>query len=429
MQIIVLEYDVRYNNAFKENLESDFKLLNENYRLKEDEVNFLRNRLANLEGGSDTEELFYQEINKIRDLLREKTTELIKLDQFHNQAHNENKEKVNQYKEQNALLIDENEKLKEILKDILTFHAKGQKKELDNLLTYFQNNKALFNENNAEQIIENSSNTNNINNNAHDESESKDLSSHNNAINNSAIQKEEFTEKVLNEFDKIFFDELKRVERFFKKDSINSNKTIESLKRKPSFRRKGSAEKNYFEWKSKPQNEAWAETLRGRDPVKKPSQNNLNNHGNEENHQSGVDIENMFEYTKNKLRNSLKSYENLNLNVGSTNNLNSNLNFMSSYSTKNIMSYNQNSNFYFGKENNSNNPKTNFSSRNLNNMHLRDDNNSYHYVNNNNNIGRNNSNSNVSSGFKGRINQSQSPNNRNASMKHSSSKKEVKSRE
>jgi hypothetical protein len=432
MQIIILEYDVRYNNVYKENLESEFKLMNENYHIKEDEANFLRNRFAALESGADTEELFYQEINKIRGSLREKTNELIKLDQFHNQTHNENKDKVNQFKEQNLVLIDENGKLKEILKDILGFHSNGQKKDLENLLIYLQNDNSLFNENNkAEQSNDNTiiNNQNNEIINAQDESESKEFSvNNNNANNSSAVQKEEFTEKVLNEFDKIFNEELKRVERFFKKDSFNNNKTIESLKRKSSIKKKGSAEKNYFEWKSKSQYDAWAETLRGRDLVKKPSQPSLNanyfNNNNNNNQQPNLDIEDMVEHTKNKLRKSLKSYENLNLIVGSTNNLNSNFNFMSSYTTKNILG-NNNNNFNFGRENS--NTKNNFTSRNLNNMHLKYDNNSYNYG--NNQLGRNNSISNISSGIKSRVNQSQSPNNRNASMKHSSSKRELKGRE
>ncbi len=435
MQIIVLEYDVRYNNAYKENLESDFKLLNENYRLKEDEVNFLRNRIASLESesGVNTEELFYQELNKIRDLLREKTTELVKLDQFHNQTHNLTKNKVNQFKDENVLLINENEKLKEILKDILSFHSNGEKKELDNLLNYLNNNNALFNAKEPEQI--NINNNNNIVN-TKDESNSKDLSGNDNANNNSAIKNEEFTEKVLNEFDKIFQDEMKRVERFFKKDSIHNNKTTESsLKRKASFRRKGSAEKNYFEWKSKSQNESWAGTLRGRDPAKKQSQNDFNPASSNENINQGatVDIENKVEHIKNRLRNSLKSYENLNLNTGSINNFN----YTSFYSTKNIITNNTNNNFYFGKDNNSNNNynkshlTNNSNSRNLNNIHIRDENNSYISSNNNHNqLMRTNSNSNLSSGIKYRGNQSQSPDNsRNTSIKHSSNKKELKGRE
>jgi len=421
MQIIVLEYDVRYNSAVKENIESEYKLLNENFRLKEDEIAFLRNRVSSLETGAETEELFYQEINKIREMLRQKTNELIKLDNFHNQTHNENKDKFNQFKEQNSLLLEENEKLKEIFKDILNFHSCGQKKELENILNYLKNNNTLFNEVPVEarnEIINEQNYLNNYNN-IQEDSELKNISSMNN-VNNLVTQKEEFAEKVLNEFDKIFNDELKRVERYFKKDSIN-NKTIESFKKKSNIKRKSSAEKNYFEWRVKPQNEAWAETLRGIDSVKNSTQvNNNYRHSHKiETYNSNFDLENLIEQSKNKLRNSLKSYQNLNLNVITNNsNLNTNFNVVASNTTKNMD--NSNNNFSIGKENNV------LSSRNIGITNLREES----LTNNFTSLMKNNSTTNIfNSATKHTQNKSQSPKNRNNSIKHSSSKKEIRSRE
>jgi hypothetical protein len=158
MQIIVLEYNVRYNNEIKENLESEFKLLSENFSLKEDEINFLRQKINsndnnnNNNNDKEKEQIFYNEINKIRDLLKEKTSEMIKMEQKQIQKNYENLEKTNKIKEINNTLIEENEKMKEIFQDILTFHSEGKTKELDQLLNFLQNNnQIIFNEENQNQ--------------------------------------------------------------------------------------------------------------------------------------------------------------------------------------------------------------------------------------------------------------------------------------
>ena len=144
MQIIVLEYDVRYNNEIRENLGSELKILSENFSIKEDEVNFLKQNINSDESDKEKEQIFYNEINKIRDMLKEKTAEIIKMDQKQNQKNNENSEKVNQINEMNISLVEENEKMKEIFRDVLSFHAEGKTKELNKMLNFLQNNSQIF---------------------------------------------------------------------------------------------------------------------------------------------------------------------------------------------------------------------------------------------------------------------------------------------
>jgi len=215
MQIIVLEYDVRYNLAIKENYESEFTLLNDIHFLKDEEINFLKNRISTLEEGENTEELFYQEINKIRDLLREKTSQIIKLEHFLNQTNNEVRDKINQIRDQNEFLVIENEKLKEILKDILNLHANSQKNELENLLNFVENNKTIYFNINQNYCIEkgefislknNYKNELSQINSLNYPNEDNDSNNFNSSINNFNNHKEDFTDKVLNEFDKIFND-------------------------------------------------------------------------------------------------------------------------------------------------------------------------------------------------------------------------------
>lgn len=340
MQIIVLEYDVRYSNAVKENLEAELKILTENFRIKEDEANFLRNKLSSTESGNNNEQLFYQEINKIRDLLKEKTSEFIKLDQYHNQTQNEIRDKFNLFRDQNIRLNDENEKLKEILKDILTFHINSQHQELINILDYLKKNAYLINgnQNTIDQIIskvESSKDNKDLNsNNLEEEFDYNNVAQLKNSSKITSNQREEFAEKVLSEFDKIFTNELKRIERFFRK---NNQSTIDSIKRKSSLKRKNSAEKNYYEWKIKTSNQAWAETLRGRDSSKNLNQNNLNtNNVQNLNMHPELDFDHMLEMSRSKIRNSIKSSDNVTMNIN-TNNISTNsYNVPYSNSTKNL---------------------------------------------------------------------------------------------
>ena len=301
------------------------KIINENYKLKEDELNFLKNRLNFTDGNSEI--LFFQEINKIRDMLKEKTNELIKQDYFHNQAQNDNKDKFNQIKDNNLMLCDENDKLKEIIKDILCFHSNGQSKELENLLIYLQTNTDFINQNNNE-IKENFIN---------EDSDSKKLdeSVNNNINNNQEKNHAEFAEKVLSEFDKIFQDQLKRVEKFFKKDNLNTS-NMDNAKRKISFKRRNSAEKNYFEWKSKSPYELWADTLRNKNITKSPSHNNIVNS------QSAIDLDNMIVQSKNKIRDSMKTYNNLNINILNPKESKKNFDFFQNEENKKINSKNNN---------------------------------------------------------------------------------------
>ena len=119
-------------------------------------------------------------------------------------------------------------------------------------------------------------------------------------------QKEEFTDKVLNEFDKIYLNQLNRVEKFFKKDKTLSTKNSYSHK-------KNSVEKNYYEWKPKQGNDIWAETLRGRnnsvkniDRKEKNLKSSIIVDDNEKHH-----LENQIEKTKEKIKNSIKFTNNI----------------------------------------------------------------------------------------------------------------------
>jgi hypothetical protein len=129
-------------------------------------------------------------------------------------------------------------------------------------------------------------------------------------VNVNDTKNEEFINNVLNEFDKIFKNELTRFER-------NFNKKDNQLKRRNSYSyRNNSAEKNYYEWKPKPGYNIWAGTLRGGNDknndinIAKNSQKKERNFkGNfEEKNNDSKNIENQILMTKEKLKKSIKFY-------------------------------------------------------------------------------------------------------------------------
>lgn len=150
------------------------------------------------------------------------------------------------------------------------------------------------------------------------------------------LKNEEFAEKVLNEFDKIFHSQLNRMEKHFRRES--------QIKKASYSHKKNSVEKNYYEWKPKAGNDIWAETLRGRNSTAR------NSEVKEKyiKYENPNDEENQIEATKEKIKNSIKL-------MSTSNNIENSTILNRSQSTKN-----------FSRNEGLNNKNTNSSSKILN---------------------------------------------------------------
>lgn len=335
--MIILEFDLRYNLRLRENFESQIKVFEENISLREQEVFFLKERLKNYDENSNEEhfKIFENEINKIREMLKEKTIEFLKMETRYKQNYQDFSLKYNKMKESLENLKEENNKYTDSLLNISANLEKNNTKKIAEIIKNLDLNTPIPNNPNNEETKENKS----FNNQKTDESikkivqesSSKPLidddnnypaNSEESFVNDLVMDKNEnsFANKVIEEFDKVFNIELKRIERNYKKFDKNADSSLR--KRNSMSQRRASTDKNYIIWKGKSPTELFHETLRS------PEKSNYNRNGansigvsnnnsmfldkrnSQLNQSMNVDIHGLVNHAKERVRSSISIRQN-----------------------------------------------------------------------------------------------------------------------
>lgn len=275
--MIILELEVRQNGKLKDHLENQVKILEENLCLRDKEIEFLKERLKNYDENTDEDQfrIFENEINNIRYLLKEKTLEFLKMEIKYKKNYEESCMNYNVLKENFDLIKDENNRLNEAVKNISN-NLDNNNKNNNNIKKIGQIISSLNINHEKNQLLTDNSflkipNSKISNNNeslkkptlSSEVDDNLDISENNNkSEENDNCLDNEFANKVIKEFDIVFNNELKRIEKYLKKNS----KIKSPLLNRVSFsNRRSSGERNYIEWKAKSINDRFAETLRSRD--------------------------------------------------------------------------------------------------------------------------------------------------------------------
>lgn len=283
--VIENDFKICYNQRESANIQ--LKTKEEEVLSKDEEIKFLKDRIKNYEQLNDADkqlELFDKEIKNIREKLIEKTTEFLKFESHHNEILQNNKNKVKEINELQQYIIDENAKIKGIILDLISNYRKNNDVELNNILNYLVTNSNEFE-------LKSSISNENINNNNNEEVA-------NTSVDNKSTDSQnenQFVKKVINEFDKILTDEYKKVEKFYKRDNPKEMRKSSVQ----SGKRKSIGEKNYVEWKGKTGADNWRNSLRFKNEEDTSSKNNK------------VDINNLANLSKHKIRNSIKGGDQL----------------------------------------------------------------------------------------------------------------------
>jgi hypothetical protein len=263
-----------------DNYENKNKILEENLFLKEKELIFNQERLQLYDKNANDGQIkiFENEINKIRYILKEKTLDFLKLEfsyKKNNEEYSINNSKMRQYLEQ---LKEENYKYIEAFNNIQLYMENKNYNKISEIFSEFNLEKNNNNRKTIETEIDiDCKNTSygNISNRLNTENRNEKLSSY--AIQDYLIplhceltlpnqsknrgKEKTFHNKVLEEFDKVLTNELKRIQKHHVKIDL---KTLDSpLKKKISIsERRASREKNYIEWRGRSSNQFFKETHR-----------------------------------------------------------------------------------------------------------------------------------------------------------------------
>jgi hypothetical protein len=182
---------------------------------------------------SDPNTIFQQEIQKIRSRLLEKSSELVEFENRHNEIMQINKNSVKDITELQQVIVDENVKLKGIIMNLIISYKNNNETDLLNMLNYLVDNVSDFEPEKFRSTITTNSNKNTIT--QDDGINLKTITQENNTniLNNG--NNTQFVDKVMNEFNRVLTDELKRVERFYKR---TDSSTLQQKKRTSSVKEK-----------------------------------------------------------------------------------------------------------------------------------------------------------------------------------------------
>lgn len=224
----------------------------------------MKERLKNYDDNANEEQfkLFENEIIKIRDMLTEKTTEFIKFENIHKKNYEELTKNYNQVKHNLEEMKEENTKYSEAMKNISANLSQNNIKEIGDIVKNMSENTINYN-----PTLNLESQPKTYAGNHLDETENTQLggfleekSDPSIMINNINNEKSStFANKVIEEFDKVFNNEIKRLQNHYKKP--------EELKqvRRSSYVKRSSGVKNYIAYVGKSPNQKFAEGLRNSD--------------------------------------------------------------------------------------------------------------------------------------------------------------------
>jgi hypothetical protein len=267
-----LEHDLVYNIKIKESIEEKQLLLEENLSLCREENTFLKERLKNYDENQNEEQfkLFENEILKIREMLKEKTTEFIKFENAHKKNYEELSKNFNQVKNNLEEIKEENDKYSQAMKNISLNLDQNNLKEIGEIIksmSEYKFNFTLLQQETKQKLNE----LNNFEDNENLQIE-KALESRFDPI--TILDNERnltFAEKVIQEFDKVFNNEIKRLQNNYKKpEELKVIKT-------QTYRRRSSGVKNYIVYNGKSPNQKFAEGLRNKE--KSPDELRINRRG------------------------------------------------------------------------------------------------------------------------------------------------------
>jgi hypothetical protein len=274
-----------YNIKLMENFEESKLILEENLYLCREENNFLKERLKNYDDYNNSEEeklkIFENEILKIRELLSEKTSEFIKCEKINKKNFEELQKNYNQIKNNLNEIKEENNKYSNSIKNISGLLTQNNFKEINDIIKDLMNeninnknnnnpnnpNTNIYNNNNFTIILEsqNQNKLNAINN--YEDMENPNTQLYNNnlfeeksdqsiLLNNYNDKNTTFANKVIEEFDKVFNNQFKRLQNHYKKP--------EELKitRRQSYVKRSSGVRNYIIFNEKSPNQKFIEGLR-----------------------------------------------------------------------------------------------------------------------------------------------------------------------
>lgn len=276
--MIILELDLKINIRTNEKIQNKIKLLEEDLKLKEKEINFYKEQKKYLDENANEElfKIFENEINNIRNLLKEKTLEFLKMENKYKKNYEEYSINYSKFKENLDLLKDENSKYFEGLKKISTNLEKRNFNKLTEIISNInlkENIANILKIQDQEKLTEEK----NYSNGNLDDKKKNVLNKVSNSIqddlnclnSDESFNREEcienkkeknFANQVLDEFDKLFSKELNRIEKHYKKSHITSESL--NMKRTSLSPKRSSLDKNYIEWKRKSANDYFLQTLR-----------------------------------------------------------------------------------------------------------------------------------------------------------------------
>ncbi len=280
----MLEYDLKLNIKSNENIENRINLLDEDLHLKVKEIDFYKERIRNMDENNNEEQfkIFENEINNIRDMLKEKTLEFLMIENKNKKSHEELSKNYSKIKENLEHLKDENFKYVEALNNIsINLDKNNSLNKISEIISKMNLNKSDINSvKNGIEECTSQEKTNDLN--AYtinlkenrlnrldkpsytiqDENLIPPLNFDESILKEFTNKKEiDFSSKVLNEFDKVFNNELRRIEKHYKKSDKSSSVNLPS-KRTSLSQRRSSTDKNYVEWKIKSTNVTFSQTLR-----------------------------------------------------------------------------------------------------------------------------------------------------------------------
>jgi hypothetical protein len=355
-----LEFDLRYNLKLRANFESKIKLLEENLSMRDQELYFLKERLRNYDENSNEEQfkIFENEINNIREMLKEKTMEFLKMETRYKKTSEDFSLKYKKIKDTLENIKEENNKYSESLLNISSNLESNNTKKISeiikslNLTNQMPNNSKK--KENKDEKSQNDQKTDESMNKIMAESSSIPLidqannypaNSEETFVSDIIIGKNEntFANKVIEEFDKVFNKELKRIERYYKKSDKNADSPL--LKRSSISQRRASTDRNYVIWNGKSPNVLFNESLRSDDNSNysrsgtKASRVSINNStfyerkNSQLNQSMNIDMPGLINQAKERVRSSI-SIKEINRNYNNT----SVSNF--SYNDQNNLKYN-----------------------------------------------------------------------------------------
>jgi len=266
----------------REHYENQIKILEENLSMRDQELFFLKERLKNYDDNANEEQfkIFENEINNIREMLKEKTLEFLKMENIYKKNHEEYSINFNKVRENLEHLKDENTKFIEALKSISSYVSSNNIKKIGEIISNLEINNSI--NNNPDKIISNiqfSQSKNDYKGSPKKENKEHSMNFLNNKLTDltesdyPAVNSEEtlmdksmnknentFANKVLEEFDKVFNNELKRIQKHYKKFDKNTESPLRN--RSSISQRRSSVDKNYIVWKPKTAHDNFHESLR-----------------------------------------------------------------------------------------------------------------------------------------------------------------------